>query len=60
MENPIKIAIHFMSSKDNYEDHVINSKNDNIEIRINYKADEVQKNFFNHFFPGIKFSWKHP
>ena len=41
MKNPIKIAINFLSSKDNGEEHVINSKSDNIEIMINYKADEV-------------------
>ena len=30
-----------MYCKDNHEEHVMHSKNDNIEIMINDKADEV-------------------
>ena len=37
----LKIAINFMSSKDNDEECVMHSKSDNIEIMINDKADEV-------------------
>ena len=39
----IAIEINFISSKDNDEEHVIHSKNDNIEIIINDKADEVRE-----------------
>ena len=35
-----------MSSKDNDEECVMHSKGDNIEIMINDKADEVNKELF--------------
>ena len=35
------IAINFMSSKDNDEEHVMHSKSDSIEIMISDKAGEV-------------------
>ena len=36
----------FISSIDNDEDHVMHSKSDNIEIMINYQANEVTENLF--------------
>ena len=48
------IAINFMSSKDNDEEWVMDSKSDNIEIIINDKADEVKEELFQSFFPGIR------
>ena len=51
----LTIAINFVFSKDNDEEHVIHLKRTNIKIMINDKADEV---FFNHFFLDIKLSWK--
>ena len=38
--------VNFISSRDNDEEHVIYSKSDKIEIKINDKADEVIKKFF--------------
>ena len=35
-----------MSSKDTDEEHVMRSKSDNIEVMINYQADEVIKELF--------------
>ena len=35
-----------MSSKDNDEERVMHSENDNIEIMINNKADEVKEELF--------------
>ena len=46
MENPINKAINFISSKDNYEDRVMQSKKDNIEIMTNDKADAVIEELF--------------
>ena len=46
MENSIKIAINFISSKDSDEERVMHSKNNNIEIMINDKADEVIEELF--------------
>ena len=43
------VAINFISSKDNDEDHAIYSKSDNIETIINDNADEAVENFFNDF-----------
>ena len=43
MENQLKIAINFISSQDNDEQRVMHSKNDNTEIMIYDKADEVIK-----------------
>ena len=40
------IAINFIFSKDNDEEHVRHSKSDNIEIMINDKANEVIKELF--------------
>ena len=41
------IAINFVSCIDNDEEHVMNSKTDNIEILIYDKANEVIKKLFN-------------
>ena len=49
----LTIAINFISSKDNDGERVMHSKNDNIEIMINDKADEVTEKFFNQFSLGI-------
>ena len=35
-----------MSSKDNDNERIMHSKSDNIEIMINYKADEVIEELF--------------
>ena len=40
-KNQSKIAINFISSKDNDEERVMHSKSDNIEIMINSKRDEL-------------------
>ena len=40
------IAINFMSSKDNDEEHVIHSRSDNIEFMIYDNANEVIKELF--------------
>ena len=40
------ITINFKSSKDNDEEDVMHSKNDNIEIMINDKADKVIEELF--------------
>ena len=37
----LTIAISFIASKDKYEECVMRSESDNIEIMINDKADEV-------------------
>ena len=42
----LAIAITFISSKDNDEEHVMHSKIDNIDIMINYRADEVMEELF--------------
>ena len=42
----LTIAINFISSKDNDEEHVMHSKSDNIEIMINDEADEIIKELF--------------
>ena len=56
MENSKTIAIDVISSKDNDEECAMHSKKDNMEIMCHDKADqELLKNFFNHFFPDIKF-----
>ena len=34
-------------------------KGDNIKIMINDKADEIFKNFLNHFFIDIRLGWKY-
>ena len=40
------IAISFVSSKDNHEEHATLSKSDNIEFMINDKTDEVIEKLF--------------
>ena len=45
-EIQLTIANNFMSSIDNDEERVMNSKSDNIEIMINDEADEVIKEVF--------------
>ena len=42
----LTIAINFISSKNNDEEHVIHSKNDNIKIMINDKTYEVIEKLF--------------
>ena len=42
----LTVAINFISSKDNDEEHVIHSKSGNIEILINDKSDEVIEKIF--------------
>ena len=42
----LTVAINFIPSKDNDEEHVIHSKRDNIEILINDKSDEVIEKLF--------------
>ena len=42
----LTIAINFIFSKDNDEEHVRHSKGDNIQIMINDKANEVIKELF--------------
>ena len=41
MKIQLTIAINFISSKDNDEEHVMHSENDNIEIMINDKAEPI-------------------
>ena len=41
-----KIAIHFISSKNTDEEHVMHSKRDNIEIIIYDEADELIQELF--------------
>ena len=45
----LTVAINFISSKDNDEEHVTHSKSDNIEILINDKSDEVIEKLFESF-----------
>ena len=40
-------------------EHVMHSKNDNIEMMINDREDEVTEEVFNHFFLEIKLGWKY-
>ena len=42
----VTIAIKFISSKDNDEDRVMQSKSDNIENIVKDKADEVMEQLF--------------
>ena len=46
MKIQLTIANSFISSLDDNGQHVIHSKNDNIEIMINDEADEVIKELF--------------
>ena len=43
MENSVTIVINFVSSIDNDKECAMHSKCGNIEIMINYEADEVIK-----------------
>ena len=48
MENSIQLTIanNFISFIDNDEEHVKHAKSDNIEIMMNYKADEITEELF--------------
>ena len=48
MENSIQLTIanNFISFLDNDEEHVKHAKSDNIEIMMNYKADEITEELF--------------
>ena len=46
MENLINNTTKFISSEDNDEEHVMHSKNDNVEIMIYGTADNVIEEFF--------------
>ena len=46
MEIQLTIASNFISSIDNDEERVMQSKSDNIDIMINDEADEVLKELF--------------
>ena len=50
-------AINFISSTDNYEERVMHSKSDNIEIMINDEANDVIKNLLIHSKTDIKIIW---
>ena len=55
----LTIAINFVSSKDNDGEHAMHSTSDDIDIMINYKADEVFENLLNNFLIDLKLDWKH-
>ena len=42
----LAIAINFISSKDDVEEHVMHSKSDNKEVTINDKDDKIIKKLF--------------
>ena len=42
----LTIAVNFISSIDNHEEHVVHSKIENIEIMIDDELGEVTKKFF--------------
>ena len=46
MQNSLPIAINFISSKNDNEKRVMHSKSDDIEIMINYIAEEVIEELF--------------
>ena len=48
-----------MSSKENDKEYAIHSKSYKMEIKINDKSDEAQKNVFSHFSVGIKLGLKY-
>ena len=50
-------AINFISSIDNYEERVMHSKSDKIEIMINVEANEVIKILLIHSKIDIKIIW---
>ena len=47
-----------MSSNDTDEEQLMHSKNNNIEVKINDKADAVIKDFFDCFFLDSKSDYK--
>ena len=53
----LKIANKSTSFIDNDEERVMHSKSDNIEIMINYEADEVIKNFLIQLKSDTKIVW---
>ena len=58
----LTIAINFISSKDNDDEHVLHSKSDNTPIMINDKVDEVIEELFQSLLPryqiGLETSMK--
>ena len=61
MKIQLTIAINFISSKDNDEQRVMLSKNDNKEIKNGKMTKEMKllKNILNHFLKDTKIDWKH-
>ena len=61
MKIQLTIAINFISSKDNDEERVMLSKNDNKEIKNGKMTKEMKllKNVLNHFLKDTKIDWKH-
>ena len=47
-----------MSSYDNYEEYVIHSKNDNIQIKVTDEAEEVIEGSFDSLIKKYKFGLK--
>ena len=54
----LKIAINFMSSKDNNEECVMHSKSENVKIMINDKEDKVIEERFQSLQIGLETSRK--
>ena len=54
----LKIAINFMSSKDNNEECVMHSKSENVKIMINDKEDKVIEEHFQSLQVGLETSRK--
>ena len=46
----LSISINFMSSKENYQEHAMHSKRDNIEIMIDDKSGEMLEELFQLFY----------
>ena len=46
MKTQLSIAINFMSSKDNDEEHAMHLKSDNIELVINDEGDKIIEELF--------------
>ena len=61
MKIQLTIAINFISSKDNDEEHVMHSKSDNKEIKNGKMTKQMKllKNVLNHFLKDTKIDWKH-
>ena len=53
----LTITINFISSIDNDEDCVLHWNSDNIEVKMNYEAKEIKKNFLIHLKIDIKTIW---